>query len=322
MNNWYKQKAFFLILISFFFSKLVEITASENPNTIGLNSNQLLENTDSLDSNELSTQFTNQAGLYDRNYAEGEMQLISLTNNSILPSNNVDEILKVDNWLAQQQNSCQNINSAYQEVYSFQTDNYYISICQLGDSFFYHRQSKFDDDSTLLIPVQTMPHGGVFQAINKGTTYFVGRNGDRYYSSVMHNDNEIVFEPELHLSSDTVSTRDLAEVDSQLSADGVEARATNASLEDRPENNLDSQQALICTGVNTSDSHLHNWQRLLGESLDTASKYASNNGYSFIYDAQTPEQASITTQAAIVNLDIAVKSDTIERVCIRSIAEN
>ena len=322
MNNWYKQKAFFLISISFFFSRTVEIVASENSTTGNHNSNQLLENTDSFSSERLFI-YANRTVLENLNYARREMRLISLNNNSSAQSKNLTETIKVDNWLARQQNSCQNVNSAYQEVYSFQTDNYYIKICQFGDSFYYHRQSKFDDDSTLLIPALTVSEGGAFQATSKGTTYFVGKNGDRYYSSVMHNDNEIVFEPELPPSSDAVLASELAEINSQLPAEGVKAdRVTNASLSDRPINDLRTLEASICTGTNTSNSHLHSWQQLLGESLDTASKYALNNGYSFIYDAQTPEKALITTQAAIVNLNIALKSDTIEQVCIRSLAEN
>lgn len=322
MNNWYKQKAFYLILIGYFIGKSVEIGASRYPNPHTLDSDVFLEDTDPNDSDKLFIRSTDRTLLSEENYIEKEMQLISLSNKSMLPSNDLVEMLKVDNWLARQQNSCKNINSAYQEVYSFQTDNYYISICQLGDSFYYHRQSKYDDDSTVLIPALAVSDGGVFQATSRKTTYFVGRSGDRYYSSVMQNDNEIIFEPELHPSSETVLTRDLAEVNSQLPAEGVEVdRATNASLSDRPENNLDPQQALVCTGANTSNSPSHSWQQLLGESLDTASQYALNNGYSFIYDAQTPEQALITTSAAIVDLNIAV-SGTIEQVCIRPIAEN
>ena len=314
MNNWYKQKAFFLIVISFFFSKSIEIKASDNPNII-----------DSDDLAKLSTQFTSWAKIYDKNYVERQMQLSFLSNKSILPSHNIAEELKVDNWLARQQNNCQNINSAYQQVYSFQTNNYYISICQYKDSFYYHRQSKLDDDNTLLIPARSVIHGGVFQATSRGTTYFVGKNGDRYYSSVMQNDNEIVFEPELSPSADTVLAQDLAEINSQLPAEGVQTdRATNASLELNPPENYaySSQQTNSCTGANTSNSYLNSWQQLLGQSLDAVSQYAFNNGYSFVYHAQTPEQASITTSTAIVDLNIAVKTDTIEQVCIRPLAEN
>ena len=322
MNNWYKQKAFFLILIGFFFSRSVETIASKNPNTPRLDSDRSLENTALNSLSELFIRFKEQM-LFNQNYAKRQMQLTSFSNNFVSPSNNIIGTLKMNNWLARQQDSCQKIDLAYQEVYSFQTDNYYISICQLEDSFYYHRQSKFDDDRPLLIPAQAISNGGIFQATSRGKTYSVGINGDRYYSLVMQNNNEIVFEPELPPSSDAVLARDLAEANSQLPATGVEAdRATNASLElDSRENNLDSQ-ALICTEASISDSPSHDWQQLLGESLDTASQYALNNGYRFIYDTRTPEQAIIATSVEIVNLNIATKSDTIEQVCIRPIAEN
>ena len=318
MNNWYKQKAFFLILLSFFFSKSVEIVAYENSNS--LDSNQWLE-ADSVDG-KLFNRFIDEAWLYERNDVR-RVQLIS-RHESILPSNNLGEIYEVNNWLARQQNSCQNINSAYKEVYSFETDNYYIKICQIEDSFYYHRQSKFDDDSTLLIPAQIVTKDGIFQADSRGTTYFVGRDSDRYYSSVMQNNNEIIFEPELRLSPDTVLARDLAEANSQLPDNDMKAdRATNASLESHSEENLNRSQALICTESDADNSRISDWQQLLGESLDTANKYAVNNGHSFVYNAQAPEQALITTkEGAIVNLNIASNSNTIERVCIRSSAEN
>ena len=109
-----------------------------------------------------------------------------------------------DNWLASEISSCQQVNPAYQEVYSFETENYYINICQLGSNFYYRRQSKYDESKALLVPA-TILIGNVFQATRGKTTYFVGKDGDRHYSSVMQNNNEIVFEPELQLQPSTVS---------------------------------------------------------------------------------------------------------------------
>ncbi|MFM2310805.1 MAG: hypothetical protein RLZZ04_81 [Cyanobacteriota bacterium] len=92
---------------------------------------------------------------------------------------------------------CHNVNTAYQEVYGFETENYYINICQLDEEFFYYRQSKLDASNKLLIPAESILRGDVFQATAGRTTYFVGIESDRYYSSVMSNNNEIVFEPEI-----------------------------------------------------------------------------------------------------------------------------
>jgi hypothetical protein len=116
---------------------------------------------------------------------------------------------------------CHNVNTAYQEVYGFETENYYINICQLDDEFFYYRQSKLDASNKLLIPAESILRGDVFQATAGRTTYFVGIESDRYYSSVMSNNNEIVFEPEI-LPTAAIALETLplhVEEQSSLSAD-------------------------------------------------------------------------------------------------------
>ena len=91
---------------------------------------------------------------------------------------------------------CSNINTAYQKVYSFETENHHINICQLGNKFYYYRQSKVNANN-ILVPAEAVVRGSVFQAQADETTYFVGIDSDRYYSSVMSNNNEIVLELEI-----------------------------------------------------------------------------------------------------------------------------
>jgi hypothetical protein len=308
MIDWYKKEALFLILISFFLGKQsVGIAAFKSPNKINLNYHFEVYQSDRIDSLQLST------ADFNRPWS---------VRNLILPTKNWK--VNIDNRLAKETNSCQNINSAYQQVYGFATKNYYINICQLGNKFYYYRQSKFDDEA-LLIRAKAISYGDIFQATSDGTTYFVGKDSDRYYSSVMYNDNEIVFEPELPRSPEPALEQNIAEANSDLPNDGVKAnQTTSASLElDGPQGNYSSQQPLICTGENTANSHLNYWQKLLGKSPTTANQYAISNGHNFVYDAHTPERATIATkEGAIVDLNIAMVSQTIERVCIRSVAEN
>ena len=106
--------------------------------------------------------------------------------------------------VAQKSSTCQKLNAAYQEIYSFETKSYYINVCRLDNNFYYHRQGKLDKQKVVLIPAQAM-FGGIFQAIRGNTTYFVGKDGDRHYSSVMSNDHEMIFEPELPLPSSSLS---------------------------------------------------------------------------------------------------------------------
>lgn len=217
---------------------------------------------------------------------------------------------------------CQDIDPAYQEVFSFETENLLISICQLGNSFYYHRQSKFDSTENVLISAQAVYRGSVFQASDGKTTYFVGKNGDRYYSSVMQNNDEIIFEPQLH-SPDPDMSQDLAEVNSSLPAKTRLTQTDNASLElDDPAEN--AEQVLICTREKSAfHPSLNGWQKLIGKSTTTANKYAVNNGYEFVYNEQTPNIASIiTVEGIVVNLSLTNQSEMVEQVCIQPESDN
>ena len=110
--------------------------------------------------------------------------------------------------------TCQRVDTTYRSVYNFEIENYYIDICQGENSFYYHRQSKLDPTNTTLIPATAVFGGNVFQATNGKTIYFVGKDGGRYYSSVMSNNNEIVLEPAL-LPTPTAFTPDI--IDSGVS---------------------------------------------------------------------------------------------------------
>ena len=214
---------------------------------------------------------------------------------------------------------CEAIDPAYSEIYSFETQNYRISICQLGDDFYYHRQSK-DEENEILVPAQVVYQSNVFQASDGNTTYFVGKNGDRHYSSVMHNTNEIVFEPELPLST---PSQNLAEANSSLTQDGINPRQTNVSLVDKLENASEPELEQVCARKKSAvHPALEGWQKLIGRSPDTASKYAIDNGHDFSYDERVPNLASIATkEGTVVNLNITAMSETIEEVCIQSLVE-
>ena len=233
----------------------------------------------------------------------------------------VSQSIKPSNWVVLATLKCEGINPAYQEVYGFETENYHINICQLGSSYYYHRQSKVNQDNVILIPAITV-RGDVFQASDGKTTYFVGKNGDRYYSSVMQNNNEIVFEPEIRSPSPELS-QDLAEANSSLPSDLKQNQTNNASFElDSPVDN--SEQVLVCTREKSAfNPKLDGWQKLIGKSTKTANEYAVNNGYDFVYNERNPHLASIITQdGVIINLKITSANETVERVCIQPETED
>jgi hypothetical protein len=103
--------------------------------------------------------------------------------------------------LAQDWRVCQRIGKDVEEVYALETQNYYINICRQKENFLYHRQSKLDPEWSLLLPAEKVFSGSVFQAIYGKITYFVGLNSNGYYSSVMDDNNQIIFEPVLSSKS-------------------------------------------------------------------------------------------------------------------------
>ena len=214
---------------------------------------------------------------------------------------------------------CDRINAAYKEIYSFETENYYINICQQNSKFFYHRQSKQEGGTNILVRATAIFRGNVYQAKVGKTTYFVGIDSDRYYSSVMLNNNEIVLEPEIEsIPNVQISQSPPSSIPADYDTrDDNSLVSTNDSLSDRP---AQVDGALICAKDKSAfHPDLDGWQQLIGKSIVSANNYAVSNGYDFIYDRQNPNLALITTkEGATIDLSIASNNEVIERICIQS----
>ena len=225
--------------------------------------------------------------------------------------------------LAQKTAVCQTIDPDYQEVYSFATQSHYMSICQLGSDFYYHRQSKTDTSNTLLIRAESVFGGGVFQATHEGTIYLIGLDSDRYYSSVMNDNSEIVFEPEVR--PEVISTETTKNVAANITASSnseLELAEANQTLGNNNAHNVSSQSSICADRSSALHPHLNGWQKLIGKSSNSVNQYASSNGHNFIYNQDRPQAAAIETKSGeLVNLNIAPANDTIDRVCVRPVIE-
>lgn len=69
--------------------------------------------------------------------------------------------------------NCSQISAAYQEVYAFETANFYINICQKGNRYFYSGEAKQSDNSSIFIPAYPLENGRGFQATNGNVSYLV-----------------------------------------------------------------------------------------------------------------------------------------------------
>lgn len=217
---------------------------------------------------------------------------------------------------ALRENLCKQVNTEYQEIYNFETESYYINICQSNEDFYYYRQSKTDPNDTLLTRAKSVFGGNVFQATDNKTIYFVGKDEERHYSSVMRNNSEIVFEPELEESVLSLGGSNQKPIEPSIPVKNLQLESkVGVDLDlDSPENL--TKDSLICTN-NSSAFHpdLKGWHKLIGQSSNTANQYALRNGHDF--SARSGE-ATITTQEGIlINLNIATNNNLVERVCIQ-----
>lgn len=207
---------------------------------------------------------------------------------------------------------CQRLGDSFKEVYAFETQNYYINICRQGQNFYYHRQSKYDPEKTIFLPAERVFGGDIYQAVDGKITYFAGLNSDGYYSSVMHNNNEIIFEPELKAASSRRNSL-------TSSNDNSDLNLKNSNLESYDRGEGDWR---VCTD-NSRDINprLSGWQKFIGQSPETINHYAVEQGHSFTYGDRSSERAFVNTKDGLmVTLNLNELEETINRICVNPLA--
>jgi hypothetical protein len=127
-------------------------------------------------------------------------------------------------------------------------------------------------------------------------------NADGYYSSVMQNNNEIVFEPELKPSSATVQN------------------SFNNNYSYTEEQYNTSNQ--VCTSdKNDIQPPLSDWQKFIGKPPEAINKYAVNNGYQFSYNNDNSARAIVnTTEGVTVIFNIEKSTQTVNDICVNAVA--
>lgn len=68
---------------------------------------------------------------------------------------------------------CQSLGLEYHEVYAFETDSFYINICQKDNFYFYSGESKQSDHSSIFIPADPLENNRGFRAVNGNVSYLV-----------------------------------------------------------------------------------------------------------------------------------------------------
>jgi hypothetical protein len=228
-------------------------------------------------------------------------------------------------WLlAKSSNTCQQFHSQYQQVYEFETQSSYIGICQQENDYFYYRQSKLSPEKSLLLPAKIVFGGNIYQAVDGKTIYFVGIDNNGYYSSVMNNNNEIIFEPEIDRQAATLAEITIPTgAGENISDESNSHEVKNDRFPSSMGENSD-RTSPICTQDRTDLApEFNGWQEFIGESPKIVGEYATNNGHDFTYNTDAPKQALVETRdGLVVNLDIARISQRVHRVCIEPIVSS
>lgn len=248
-------------------------------------------------------------------FAEKNIVIGSLGGQTLfqLPYNSKQSKAKSESLLANKKQSfCQSVQPDYQDFYHFETYNYDISICRKGEDWLYHRQSKSNPESVVILPATTVFGGDVFKAEDGKTTYFVGMNSDGYYSSVMYANNQMIFEPELAKTPTTVVQ--------QQSITSVQV--ANPETVEIQNSEFNTGYWKVCTeDRNDLHPYLSGWQQFIGKSPSIISEYATKQGHTFsYYDAKSGGALVETTDGLMVSLDIVQLTETIGSVCVKPIA--
>lgn len=69
--------------------------------------------------------------------------------------------------------NCQQIGTEYREVYAFETNSFFINICQKDDSYFYSVEAKQSNQSSVFIPAHPLKNNQGFRARNGNLSYLV-----------------------------------------------------------------------------------------------------------------------------------------------------
>jgi len=75
--------------------------------------------------------------------------------------------------IASDWHDCQQISTAYQAVYAFETASFYVNICQKDNSYFYSGEAKQSNRSSIFIPAHPIENGRGFKAENGNVSYVV-----------------------------------------------------------------------------------------------------------------------------------------------------
>lgn len=108
-------------------------------------------------------------------------------------TSSVDYIFLIDS----NRQNCQQIGEEYREIKAFETENFYVNICQKADNYYYLGEAKTGAISTIFVPANALNPGEMYRANNGNVSYIVNILPSRSVLIVERNGAEVERETSL-----------------------------------------------------------------------------------------------------------------------------
>jgi hypothetical protein len=114
-------------------------------------------------------------------------------NIALADTSSADYIFLIDS----NQQSCQQIGEGYQDIRTFETNSFYINICQKDNDYYYIGEAKTGNIDTIFLPANALAPGEMYRANNGNVAYIVTILANEAILTVERNGAQVAIENSL-----------------------------------------------------------------------------------------------------------------------------
>lgn len=101
--------------------------------------------------------------------------------------------------VSQPGHNCARIGEEYQEVLAFETANFYVNICLMGDRYFYSGEAKQGNLGSIFLPAYPLANEQDYIANNGNISYLISSSASENTLTIRKNGRQIASETAFHL---------------------------------------------------------------------------------------------------------------------------
>jgi hypothetical protein len=98
--------------------------------------------------------------------------------------------------------SCQQMGEDYQEIGAFETNSFYVNICQKDNNYYYLGEAKTGNINTIFLPANALAPGEMYRASNGNVAYIVTILANKAILTVERNGEQVAIENSLEPQCD------------------------------------------------------------------------------------------------------------------------